>query len=132
MRKNRNDQKAFEYALYMIASSYFDKAVCTTQLTERNLLLHYKEENTRKQFEMEDFCIRFMNKLERRLGTGFFENNVFVKLVRKNENSPVLIVFSNEGMSLKLSVPYTEKKRLIRYRAGHAGAGGKALSMNPI
>ncbi len=39
-----NSQTSFEYALYMIAASYFNKSVCLSEITEKNMLLQYKEQ----------------------------------------------------------------------------------------
>ncbi|MCR5685992.1 MAG: hypothetical protein K6G81_11345 [Lachnospiraceae bacterium] len=54
----------------MIAASYFSKAPCSTKLVERNMFLHYKEQRVKKQYEMEDICISYMDKLERKLGAA--------------------------------------------------------------
>ena len=32
-----NSQTAFEYALYMIAASYFNKSACLSEITEKNM-----------------------------------------------------------------------------------------------
>ena len=73
-----NNQTAFEYALYMIAGSYFDKATCKSKLIERNMLLQYKEQKIDKQYQMEDMCIRFMNKLAHNLPRNYFKQNMEV------------------------------------------------------
>ncbi len=124
MKKNRTtkDRAAFEYALYMIVSSYFDKADCSTGIMERNLLLHYKEQKIRKQYEMEDYCIRFMDNLEQRLGTKFFSGKATVRLVRAHENNPVSIIFRGEGRELVLSVVYTGRRKEIRFKVRSVAA----------
>ena len=111
-----SNQAVYEYVLYMIAGSYFVKATCTTDLTERNLRLHYKEQKPSTQFEIEDYCIKFMDKFEKRLGAEFFERNVIVRLVRFRCNQPISIVFFCGGMELTLSAFYAKKKTIIRYR----------------
>ncbi|SDB03126.1 hypothetical protein [Eubacterium oxidoreducens] len=42
-----NKQTAFEYAFYMIAASYFNKAICRSKMTEQNMLIQYKEQKVK-------------------------------------------------------------------------------------
>ncbi len=117
-----NDQAAFEYVLYMIAASYFDKATCVTGLTERNLLLHYKEQKANTQFDMENYCIKFMDLFEKRLGKQFFARRVNVRLIREKEGRPISVIFSGDDMELKLSATYRKNHSIIRYSAVLGGA----------
>ncbi len=117
-----NDQAAFEYTLYMIASSYFDKATCITDLTERNLLLHYKEQKESAQLNMEDYCIRFMECFEDRLGENFFAKEVNVRLIREKEDRPISVIFTGKDMELKLSALYRRNHSVIRYSVKNVAA----------
>ena len=54
----QNKQKAFDYCMYMMLSSYFAKATCTTRIHESQLYLYYQEEKTDDQVKMEQQCIR--------------------------------------------------------------------------
>ncbi len=110
-----NNQAAFEYVLYMIASSYFAKATCTTGFTERNLLLHYKEQKMKAQYEMEEYCIGFMDKFEKRLGRDFFGGDAAVRLVREKEDRPVSIIFTREDKELSLVPSFRGRHSVIRY-----------------
>lgn len=87
-----NNQAAFEYALYMIASSYFESTKCRNAALEKKLLLSYRELKKESQFLMEDNCIRFMNKLVKKLPHSVFDENVLVEL-RRAENAPTEILF---------------------------------------
>ena len=44
--------------MYMMLSSYFAKATCTTRIHESQLYLYYQEEKTDDQVKMEQQCIR--------------------------------------------------------------------------
>lgn len=57
-----DNQTAFEYALYMMLGSYFDKAVCKNQLLEKKMYVQYLEQREKNQIQMENICIRFVEK----------------------------------------------------------------------
>ena len=110
-----NNQTAFEYALYMIAASYFDKAVCMSYFTEKSMLLQYKEQKLDKQYQMEDVCIRFMDGVAEALPEKFFKQNMQVRL-NKKEGAPTEIRFENEDYTLCCIGNYAGKKSKIEYR----------------
>lgn len=93
-------QAAFDYALYMIASSYFDKTVCKSKLIERNMVVQYKEQKTDIQYKMEDICIKFMDSLEQKLPVGFFRQEMTVRLRREKAGAPTEIIFENGRFTL--------------------------------
>jgi len=49
-------QRAFDYSMYVMLSSYFDKTVCTTKLQEKKLCLAYQElkEDAKQDYETRD------------------------------------------------------------------------------
>lgn len=57
-----NNQKAFEYAMYMMLGSYFNKAFCKNTLLEKKMYVQYLEQKEKKQIELEDVCLRFIEK----------------------------------------------------------------------
>lgn len=115
-----NNQTAFEYALYMIAASYFDKTVCLSKQTERRMLLQYKEQKINKQYQMEDVCIDFMEELVSILPVGYFNRTVEVKL---NRITPCLteIAFLDEHMAITFRALYAGKKSKIIYQLWKKG-----------
>lgn len=102
-----NNQTAFEYALYMIAASYFDKAICQSRMMERNMLLQYKEQKQNTQYQMEEICIDFMEGLVRKLPPEFFNRTVEVKL--------------NKTPSGLTEVVFLDNESIIAFRAKYAG-----------
>lgn len=61
--KKELQQKALDYALFMISSSYFDEQPeCSSPYMEKKLFLYYREVPDRSQIELEKECIAFMEK----------------------------------------------------------------------
>lgn len=75
-----NNQTAFEYAMYMMLGSYFNKTSCKNHLLEKKMRLHYWEQKEKQQIELEKLCIRFVEKeLVPHLPKDIWENGVEVK-----------------------------------------------------
>ncbi len=117
-----NNQAAFEYVLYMIASSYFENANCVTGATESKLRLNYREQKANSQYRMEEFCISFMDRFAERIGTDMFRRNVEVRLVRLREDRPVSVIFSGEGFRMTLTPEYLGNGSRIRYSLKYPAA----------
>lgn len=110
-----NNQTSFEYALYMIASSYFDKATCKSGVLERKMLIQYKELKLDKQYQMEEICISFMDELVAKMPKHFFNRNVTVKLNRIHSGLTE-IIFIDKHIVFALQAKYAGKKPTIKYR----------------
>ena len=129
-----NNQTAFEYALYMIAASYFDKTVCLSKLTERNMFLQYKEQKLNKQYQMEDICIDYMEKLADKLPSNYFRFNMNVKLNRTASSGLTEIVFINEQNIITFQGVYAGNKSQIHYQVWtkkHNKANRQAAHVQP-
>lgn len=83
-----NNQTAFEYAIYMMVGSYFDKAVCTSNLQEKNMYLQYKEQKRESQYLMEDICLDYLEKnLINLVPSDFWNEKVGVRFVQHKEDA---------------------------------------------
>ncbi len=111
-----NDQTAFEYALYMIVSSYFEKCECKTPLTEGKMLLQYKEQKAEKQYAFEGLCIKYMQAMEAKLPHDLFERKVEVRLRKIREDLPTEIIFSKDDLTVSFFGIYAGKKTRFGYR----------------
>lgn len=111
--KFTNNQTAFEYALYMIASSYFKSADCKNKILERNMLLQYKEQKLDWQYQMEEICINYMNKLSKSLPISLAEHEVQV-LLSRDEKGIVEVVLKGDDFLLILNGIYAGKGSSIR------------------
>lgn len=133
MINSTNSQAAFEYALYMIASSYFKSARCKSGLQEKKLLLHYKETKPDTQYKMEDVCIRFMDDLVRRVPSKFFDRDVTVHLVGHEDAGVTELYFTNSKYVLRLKGIYKGGKTKIepkvwRKNRPHKGGGNRTVA----
>lgn len=108
-----SNQTAFEYALYMIATSYINKAVCTTPLQEKKLKVSYLEQKTDKQYQMEEVCIRFMDELMKKLPKDMSKQDMQVRLIGKKEGVLTELLFCNQKYILRLVANYKGKNTQI-------------------
>lgn len=111
-----NDQTAFDYALYMIAASYFDRTSCRSRITERNMLLQYKEQRLEKQYEMEDICIRFMDELTGELPKKLFQQQMEVYFRKNAARNMTEVLFVNKHLVIGFYGRYVGKKTHITYQ----------------
>ena len=55
-------QKAFDYCVYMMLSSYYKKTVCLSDVMETNLFLRYRELRDNMAVELESEAIKVIEK----------------------------------------------------------------------
>lgn len=103
-----NNQAAFEYAIYMIASSYFDKATCKANDKLGNLMIYYRETKVETQYVMEEVVDTFMKALVRKLPKEFFQDEVHVSF-KPMEDGTTRICFQGERSALFLNGAYAGK-----------------------
>lgn len=65
-----NSQYSEAYIVYMIIGSYFADCVCSNELEEKHLYLHYKEMPANRQLRDEKSVIDFFERHYRDLITG--------------------------------------------------------------
>lgn len=110
-----NNQTSFEYALYMIASSYFDRAECRNVFLERNMMLKYKEQKPDSQYKMEDICIGYMNELNKKLPADFLKQKIRVYFSKRKDGTTDILFVSGKYI-LELFGIYAGKKSVIDCR----------------
>lgn len=88
-----NNQMALEYAIYMIAGSYFKNVKCLSPNREMKMLLNYKEQSLDNQYRLEEACIRELHKMARKLPFSFFNQTVRAQIVKRDDHN--VIVFSD-------------------------------------
>lgn len=115
-------QKAFNYAIYMIADSYWDKTSCNEPKDARRLRSNYTELSLVKQYEMEKLAILFMDKVAGCLPEKFFKAPVGVDFVERIDGKKgkyyktVEVRFSNKYYTFCIVGKYNETKPVIRYK----------------
>lgn len=83
MNKNKESkQKTFDYCMYMMLSSYFARATCTTRIHESQLYLYYQEEKAEEQIRMEQQCIRLAeSEILPKIPAGMLRKSVRIHLI---------------------------------------------------
>lgn len=105
-----NNQTAFEYAMYMMLSSYYNKAVCNNKLLEKKMYVQFLEQKERNQVQMEDICIRFIEKeLMPQLPKEFWNQEVEVRFGSANEDGVRDIQFYGPDYMLRVGGIYKGK-----------------------
>ena len=108
------NQTAFEYAMYMMFGSYFDKAVHRNQLLEKKMYVQYMEQKERNQFQMEDICIRFIEKkLIPQLPQELWEQQVEVRIVPTEVKGLREIQFHGPDYTLRVCAIYKGKGNTV-------------------
>lgn len=114
--KFANNQLAFEYALYMITSSYFKKTSCITSLLEKKLFLYYNEQKSNTQYHMEDLCIRHIEQeLLHNIPKSLWNETVKVRLIKHPNQNCTEIQFIGESYILRLKGTYCGKTAKIEH-----------------
>ncbi len=105
-----NNQTAFEYVIYMMLGSYFNKTNCKNYLLEKKMRLMYWEQKEKRQIEMERICIRFVeNELLPELPKYIWSQNVEVKFSPTKFKGYQDIEFRGEDFLLRVRAIYRGK-----------------------
>lgn len=105
-----DNQTAFEYVMYMMFGSYFDKAVCKNKWQEKKMFVQYLEQKEKKQIQMEDICIRFIErKLMSQLPKELWNQQVEVKIVPTKIKGLREIQFQGPEYTLRVCAIYKGK-----------------------
>lgn len=107
-------RKAFDYCLYMLLASYFDKAVCKNKILENKLYLYYKELSADKQVDMEKRCIKALGKSAlAKMPKNYFRQKVEISLATRaggeteilvDDGIMVIAVIATDGPAPKVCV----------------------------
>jgi len=127
VKSSVNMQAAFDYALYMMAGSYFKKATLSgkSRFIIDNMYINYKELGDEKQCRMENACISYVEKVligdENKPGfvpSEMWNEEVTVRIVRSNtaEKPSFKLCFGSGKMGLVLESTYRSRKPFIQAR----------------
>jgi len=110
-------QEAFDYALYMMATSYFGKATCKSGLHEKKLCIAYRETKEKFQYLMEDLVIDFLEKeILPQLPKEIMEQPTTVYLFREKESPCTEIRLCIGDYILRLAAIYRGKKTEFKHQ----------------
>lgn len=112
LERAKDTQKAFEYALYSILSTCFQKADCDSPVLEDKLKIRYKAVKEDARDLIDEACIRYIeNQLQSCLPKAVFDQAVTVKLVRKAHWDKTILRFEGPTYCLDLTGKYIGGKR---------------------
>lgn len=119
-----NNQTAFEYAMYMMLGSYFNKTSCKNPLQEKKMRVQYMEQKEKSQIDLENICIRFVEKeLLPRLPKEFWEHDVEVRFRPTKLKGLQEVQFKSPDYILRVSGIYQGKRNTnIHYEIWHKDA----------
>ena len=109
-----DNQRAFEYVMYMMFGSYFDKAVLRNVLQEKKMYVQYMEQKEKSQYQMENICIRFIEKkLMKELPEELWNQKVEVKIVPTEMKGLREIQFRGPEYTLRVCAIYRGKGNTV-------------------
>lgn len=109
-----NDQVAFEYALYMMVGSHFQRVTCNNHLLERKMRLQYMEQKMNTQYQMEDICLEYIKKqLLPNLPKKLWKESMTVHFHVSSNQSMMEIYFYNREYMLCVKGKYVGRNSWI-------------------
>ncbi len=108
--KQASRQKSFDYCMYMIFSSYFEKVTLKTPYQEKKLLLYYKELKQQDQYQMEDQCIQYIEKVKEKIPAEVWKQPMEVRLVGYNNQDYTELRFESEPYIISVKADCLAKK----------------------
>ncbi len=110
---NQAKQKALDYVMYMILGSYFTKSVCKSPFREKQLLLYYKDLRPTEQVDMENLCIRYVEKFKKAVPEDFWNQEMEVHFEGRLTN---FIRWQSDRNILYVKTEYKGNKSTFRLR----------------
>lgn len=110
-KSNHDNQRAWDYVMYMMLTSYFDETNCLTQFWEKKLSLNYRAMKKQDQYAAEDRCIKVIeDEILPKLPEEFVNSAVDVKLMIDEKLDVTVMIVSNDKYELMVSYKYDVKK----------------------
>ena len=108
--KKISKQRALDYCMYMMLTSYFAKSVCRNKMLEKKLYLHYREQKNDDQIKMEEQCIRLIEQeILPKIPRRYLERGVDVHF-RQRKGAPGAEILLHTGdYILRVMVDYNKK-----------------------
>lgn len=107
---NHDNQRAWDYIMYMMLGSYFKKTNCLTPFWEQKLSLNYSAMKKQDQYAAEDKCIKVIeNEILDNLPEEFLESCVDIKLVIDDNTDLTVVHVYTDKYDLKVAYKYDEK-----------------------
>ena len=103
-------QRAFDYSMYVMLNSYFDKAVCTSDLQRKKLSLAYQElkDEDKDFFDAQSIAI-IEKELLPNLPAGFTKQKMQLSLVGSDDKMYTEARLSNDMYVLRIKARYAKR-----------------------
>lgn len=99
-----NDQKSFEYAIFMMVGSYFKRAFAGSKGQEMSRLIQYLEQKLRDQYWMEESCEAFVRReLLPKLPKEIWKEEMKVSFIPLGESKVSEVRFQGETYILRVA-----------------------------
>ena len=103
-------QRAFDYSMYIMLSSYFDKSTCTTSLQEKKLCLAYQELKEEAKQEYDEKSIKIIEEeLLPKLPKRFLNQQMELALVGREDRASTEIRLQNDDYVLRVKSRYAKR-----------------------
>ena len=113
-----DQQKAFDYIIYMMVGSYFNKARAAVPGKENSRYLLYMLLGSAAQIRLEEQCEQyFQKKILPGLPRGFLDADVRVYFDSTGDGRYTSVVFAGNGRFLRIASLYGGKHKQPRMRA---------------
>ena len=113
-------QRAFDYSMYVMLSSYFDNTICTTNLQKQKLCLAYQELKEEVKQIYDELSIRTIEKeLLPNLPKQLLHQDMKMALVGKENNMCTEIRLQNAKYLIRIKCRYDKKKPILLYEIWH-------------
>ena len=112
---NKNNQNAFNYAMYMMLGSYFKQMSAASDYYIKKMYLYYIELGKEKQYRLEDIVIDFAEKvLQCELPEEIWREQV--KIFFREENDCICVAFVGDRYTLIVESNYRGKRTKLKYK----------------
>lgn len=109
-------QRAFDYSMYVMLSSYFDKTVCTTKLQEKKLCLAYQELKEDAKQDYDEKSIKVIeDELLPKLPKKFMQQQMELALLGRENKICTEIRLQNADYVLRVKSRYTKRAPKMVY-----------------
>lgn len=114
--KEMDQQKAFDYIIYMMVGSYFKTAKAASSSVESSRRLLYMLLGSTAQIRLEEQCeIYFLKEVLPRLPKGFLDTDVRVYFDSTGNGRYTSVVFEGNGRFLRIASQYGGIRRKPRF-----------------
>ena len=116
--KATNNQKAFNYAVYMMLGSYFKQMEAVSECYVQKLYLYYVENKREHQYSFEDIAIRFVEReaapYDEQLPEEIWQERVLVSFFARDGRN--YVAFQGARYTLVVQNDYREARTKLQYQ----------------